>query len=75
MVGGVLVEKDAETIRKELDTHIMNIKLTLEAVQKTLKTQEGVMKDWEKKYSDILTPQKQQTTQTATTSSKGGVLA
>lgn len=75
MVGGVLVEKDAETIKKELDVQIMNIKQTLDVVMKTLKTQEGVMKEWEKKYANILAPQKQQATQQTTTTSKGGVLA
>ena len=75
MIGGILVEKDAETVKKELDTQILNIKQTLEVVQKSLKTQEGVMKEWEKKYSSILAPQKQQAAAESKAVSKGGVLA
>lgn len=49
MIEGVLVEKDAETIKKEMDTQIVNIKQTLELVQKSMKAQEDVLKEWEKK--------------------------
>ena len=48
MIEGVLIERNAEEIRKDLDIQIMNIKQTLDVVQKTLKTQEGVLKEWEK---------------------------
>ncbi len=76
-VGGVLVEKDAETVKKDLDLQIVNIKQTLEIVQKTLKTQEQTIKEMERAYSNILQPQKSQN-QTQTTQEnkgKGGVLA
>ena len=49
MIEGVLIEKDVEAIKKELDIQIINIKQTLEVVQKTMKTQEDVLKEWEKK--------------------------
>ena len=75
MIGGVLVEKNAETIRKDLDTQIVNIKSTLELVQKALKTQEGVMKEWEKKYSSLLGGQKKEETNTTNTSNTKGLLA
>lgn len=72
----MLVEKDAETIRKDLDVQIVNIKQTLELVQKTLKTQESVMKEWEKKYASILgTQKKEQASANTNTNSKGGLLA
>ena len=76
MIGGILVEKDAETIRGELDTQIINIKQTLDLVQKSLKTQEAVMKEFEKTFSKVLVPQKSKQTQESNVSSgKGGVLA
>ncbi len=49
MIGGVLVEKDLETVKKDMDIQITNIKQTLEMVHKTLKTQESVMKEFERK--------------------------
>lgn len=49
MIEGTLVEKNIETVKKELDLQIMNIKQTLELVQKSMKTQDEVLKDWEKK--------------------------
>ncbi len=78
MVGGVLVEKDAENVKKDMDLQIVNIKQTLEVVQKTLKSQETTIKEMERAYSNLLQPQKnnqkgKDVTQTQT--SKGGVLA
>ena len=76
MIEGVLIEKDAENTRKELDTQIMNIKQTLDMVQKSMSTQESVIKEWDKKYSSILGGKKQESKQeTNTSSGKGGVLA
>lgn len=49
MIEGVLIEKDVDSVRKELDTQIVNIKQTLEMVLKSMKTQEEVLKEWEKK--------------------------
>ncbi len=49
MIEGTLVEKNIEIVKKELDLQIMNIKQTLELVQKSMKTQDEVLKDWEKK--------------------------
>lgn len=49
MIESTLVEKNIETVKKELDLQIMNIKQTLELVQKSMKTQDEVLKDWEKK--------------------------
>ncbi len=62
MIGGVLVEKDLETVKKEMDLQIANvyrfkyiqIKQTLEFVHNTLKTQESVLREFEKKYADVL---------------------
>ncbi len=48
MIEGVLIEKSTEEIRKELDIQIINIKQTLDVVQKSLKSQEAVLKEWEK---------------------------
>ena len=78
MVGGVLVEKDAENVKKDMDLQIVNIKQTLEVVQKTLKSQETTIKEMERMYSNLLQPQKnnqkgKEVSQTQT--SKGGVLA
>ena len=78
MVGGVLVEKDAENVKKDMDLQIVNIKQTLEVVQKTLKSQETTIKEMERAYSNLLQPQKnnqkgKEVAQTQT--SKGGVLA
>ena len=79
MIDQVLIEKDAESIKKEMNLQIQNIKQTLDVVQKTLKTYEDTLKDWEKKYSSILHAamgkQNQQQTQKSETISKGGVLA
>ena len=49
MIGGVLVEKNAETIKKDMESQIVNIKQTLELVHKSLMTQETVLKEWERK--------------------------
>eukprot|EP00340_Litonotus_pictus_P004950 CAMPEP_0170514574 /NCGR_PEP_ID=MMETSP0209-20121228/1162_1 /TAXON_ID=665100 ORGANISM="Litonotus pictus, Strain P1" /NCGR_SAMPLE_ID=MMETSP0209 /ASSEMBLY_ACC=CAM_ASM_000301 /LENGTH=135 /DNA_ID=CAMNT_0010798729 /DNA_START=11 /DNA_END=418 /DNA_ORIENTATION=+ len=76
MIEGVLVEKNVEQIKKELDTQIMNIKQTLDVVQKTMRSQEAIMKEWEKKYSSVLGQQKQsKPEENKTNTSKGGVLA
>lgn len=77
MIEGVLVEKNAEAIKKEMDTQIVNIKQTLELVQKSMKAQEEVMKEWEKKYSSILGNQKKtnESENIQQGTSKGGVLA
>lgn len=77
MIEGVLIEKNAEIVKKELDTQIINIKQTLDIVQKTMKTQEATLKEWERKYSSLLGAQKKgnnnATSETGT--NKGGVLA
>jgi hypothetical protein len=55
----------------------LKIKQTLEVVHKTLKTQEGVLKEFERKYATILKPQqqKQEQVQKAQSDKKaGGVL-
>lgn len=76
MIGGVLVEKDVDTIRTDLDNQIVYIKQTLDLVQKSLKEQESTVKEFEKIYSKVLVPQKSKSPQESTTSSsKGGVLA
>ena len=77
MIEGVLVEKNAEVVKKEMDTQIVNIKQTLELVQKSMKAQEDVLKEWEKKYSHLLGNQKKtnETQNVQQTTSKGGVLA
>ncbi len=85
MIGGVLVEKDVETVKKEMDIQIANvnkklykqIKQTLEMVHKTLNTQEGVMKEFERKYEAILKPQQGKPSQSQNNqenSRTGGVL-
>merc|ERR1712032_24471 len=75
-IGGVIVEKDLDTVKKDLDGQIFNIKQTLELVHRTLKTQEGVMKDFEKKYADVLNLNKTQQNETKKQEAKstGGLL-
>ena len=56
-IGGVLVEKDLPTVKKDLETEVSNFKITLDKMYKAMDAQEAVMIDYEKKYPEILRPQ------------------
>ena len=56
-IGGVLVEKDLPTVKKDLETEVSNFKVTLDKMYKAMDAQEAVMIDYEKKYPEILRPQ------------------
>lgn len=56
-IGGVLVEKDSDTVKKDLEVEISNIKQTLDIVYKSMKQQEDLMASMQKKYADILEPE------------------
>lgn len=53
-IGGVLVEKDSDTVKKDLEVEIANIKQTLDIVYKSMKSQEDFLADMNKKYGEIL---------------------
>ncbi len=53
-VGGVLVEKDLASIKKDLSVEISNIKATLDVVYKSMKQQEEILAKFEKTYGDVL---------------------
>ena len=53
-IGGVLVEKDSDTVKKDLEIEISNIKQTLDVVYKSMKQQEEMMQSFTKKYSSLL---------------------
>ena len=55
-IGGVLVEKDLNTVKKDLEVEVGNFKATLDAMYKTMDQQEAIMIDYEKKYPEILRP-------------------
>ena len=55
-VGGVLVEKDLPSVKKDLEVEVANFKATLETLYKTMDQQEAIMIDYEKKYPEILRP-------------------
>ena len=76
-IGGVLVEKDLIAVKKDLDVEIANIKATLDVVYKSMKQQEEIVAEFEKRYGDVLKQgQKKQTEKKETTENKsaGGVL-
>ena len=56
-IGGVLVEKDLTSVKKDLEVEVSNFKATLDAMYKAMDQQEAVMIDYEKKYPEILRPQ------------------
>ena len=55
-IGGVLVEKDLPSVKKDLEVELSNFKVTLETLYKTMDQQEAIMIDYEKKYPEILRP-------------------
>ena len=55
-IGGVLVEKDLPSVKKDLEVEVSNFKATLETLYKTMDQQEAIMIDYEKKYPEILRP-------------------
>ena len=55
-IGGVLVEKDLASVKKDLEVEVNNFKATLDVMYKTMDTQEAIMIDYEKKYPEILRP-------------------
>ena len=55
-IGGVLVEKDLPTVKKDLETEVSNFKVTLDKMYKAMDAQEAIMIDYEKKYPEILRP-------------------
>ncbi len=55
-IGGVLVEKDLISVKKDLEVEVNNFKATLDAMYKTMDQQEAIMIDYEKKYPEILRP-------------------
>ena len=76
-IGGVLVEKDLISVKKDLDVEIANIRATLDGVYKSMKQQEEIVAEFEKRYGDVLKQvQKKQTEKKETTENKsaGGVL-
>ncbi len=56
-IGGVLVEKDLTSVKKDLEVEVSNFKATLDAMYKAMDQQEAVMIDYEKKYPEILRQQ------------------
>ena len=55
-IGGVLVEKDMASIKKDLEVEVNNFKATLDAMYKAMDQQEAIIIDYEKKYPEILRP-------------------
>ena len=55
-IGGVLVEKDLPTVKKDLEVEVSNFKATLDTLYKAMDQQEAIMIDYEKKYPEILRP-------------------
>ena len=55
-IGGVLVEKDLVSVKKDLEVEVNNFKATLDAMYKAMDQQEAIMIDYEKKYPEILRP-------------------
>ena len=55
-IGGVLVEKDLPTVKKDLEVEVSNFKATLDNLYKAMDQQEAIMIDYEKKYPEILRP-------------------
>ena len=50
-IGGVLVEKDLPTVKKDLELEVSNFKATLDTLYKAMDQQEAIMIDYEKKIS------------------------
>ena len=55
-IGGVLVEKDLPSVKKDLEVEVSNFKATLETLYKTMDQQEAIMIKKKKKYPEILRP-------------------
>ena len=55
-IGGVLVEKDLTSVKKDLEVEVSNFRAALNAMYKTMEQQEAIMIDYEKKYPEILRP-------------------
>ena len=55
-IGGVLVEKDLTSVKKDLEVEVSNFRAALDAMYKTMDQQEAIMIDYEKKYPEILRP-------------------
>ena len=55
-IGGVLVEKDLPSVKKDLEVELSNFKATLDTLYKAMDQQEAIMIDYEKKYPEILRP-------------------
>ena len=51
------MEKDLQTVKKDLETEVSNFKVTLDKMYKAMDAQEAIMIDFEKKYPEILRPQ------------------
>ena len=76
-IGGVLVEKDLNTVKKDLEVEVGNFKATLDVMYKTMDQQEAIMIDYEKKYPEILRPTAKKTEEKKEEGEKkgsGGVL-
>lgn len=56
-IGGVLVEKDLQSIKKDLGVELSNLKQTLDVVNQTMKQQEDILNQFEKQYADVIKPQ------------------
>ena len=55
-IGDNLVEKDLDSIKKDLKIEIANIKQTLDIVYKTMTQQENILNEYEQKYNEIIAP-------------------
>ena len=55
-IGGVLVEKDLTSVKKDLSVEINNLKATLDAVTNGMKNQENTLSQMEDKYAEIIKP-------------------
>ena len=74
-IGGVLVEKDMPSLKKDLEVEVSNFKATLDSMYKAMDQQEAIMIDYEKKYPDILKPSKKsEAKKEEEKKSSGGVL-
>ena len=51
------MEKDLQTVKKDLETEVSNFKVTLDKMYKAMDAQEAIMIKKKKKYPEILRPQ------------------
>ena len=76
-IGGVLVEKDLPSVKKDLEVEVSNFKATLETLYKAMDQQEAIMIDYEKKYPKSLrteTKKAEEKKEEGEKKSTGGVL-